>query len=417
MSGRSALARTIALVVALAAVSIGVRPARALNIVASYDTSITNMAQGSTVMSTINAAIAQYNTKIIDNLTVNITFARMYSGLGGSNKTRWRLNYWSYLATLRNTASSFDDALALNQLPDGTNPVTGSDSILVANALARTLGLITGAQPEPDGAVDDDITVLRRSPSDPASRTDDPVEIRRSIRAAAARAAARTAASPAGAQASNPDGTITINLSSCNLGTGPTPADRYSLTAVAMHEIDEVLGSSSGLNNYANGSALPTSPDPEDLFRFKVDGTRSFSTALNDSSYFSLDGVNRLVRFNQNANGDYSDWWSPAGHPVARIQDAFGTLGADPTMQEEWRMLDAIGWSYASPAVWVDFSYTGTIQAGFYPFPYKTLSGGVAAAPVGGLVIVNNGGITGERPTITKAVGVASIKGVATVGQ
>jgi len=214
----------------------------------------------------------------------------------------------------------------------------------------------------------------------------------------------------------NYDGYISINLSSCNLGTGPTPADRYSLTSVAMHEIDEVLGSASALTGFANGTTAPTTPAPEDLFRFNYSGARRFNTSATESTFFSLDGVNRLVRFNQDDRGDYSDWWSPGGH-IPRVQDAFGTQGADPTMNVEWTMLDAIGWSYASPAVWVDFFYTGLIEAGIYQFPYRTLAHAVSAVATGGVIIIDHGGNTVERPTLTKPLTLTSIKGVANVGQ
>src|SRR5947199_249081 len=81
---------------------------------------------------------------------------------------------------------------------------------------------------------------------------------------------------------------------------------KFSLFAVACHEIDEILGLGSALNNLQNGDPSPTgSVRPEDLFRFDASGGRSFTTDLTAISFFSIDGTTTLARFNQDANGDF----------------------------------------------------------------------------------------------------------------
>jgi hypothetical protein len=78
--------------------------------------------------------------------------------------------------------------------------------------------------------------------------------------------------------------------------------------------------------------------------------TEHFNTTSSSQAWFSLDGTNRLVRFNQNAGGDFHDWYSPGGQ-TPRIQDAFGTPGATPDFNVELIGLDVIGYHYLIPAI------------------------------------------------------------------
>src|SRR6185369_2143859 len=119
---------------------------------------------------------------------------------------------------------------------------------------------------------------------------------------------------------------------------------KYSLFAVASHEIDEVLGFASALNGLNNGDLTPTGAiAPEDLFRYDQNGARSLTTALNAVAYFSLDGVTHIARFSQQQGGDFSDWYSPGQPP--QVQDAFSTAGAAPVLGVELRALDVIGYT------------------------------------------------------------------------
>src|SRR4051794_29015434 len=76
-----------ALVCAVAAGLAGARQAHAnLTIVPTWDSTITNdVANGATIQSVINSAIAEYNQRFTDNITVQIKFAEMGSGLGQSS--------------------------------------------------------------------------------------------------------------------------------------------------------------------------------------------------------------------------------------------------------------------------------------------------------------------------------------------
>ena len=93
-----------------------------------------------------------------------------------------------------------------------------------------------------------------------------------------------------------------------------------------MHEIDEILGVNSGLDNgFPSGFVGPL-----DFFRYNGVGSRSYTKSTSEVSYFSLDGgVTHLVNFNQGTVGDRHDWAS-SGTP--RVQDAFGITGSAPDL-------------------------------------------------------------------------------------
>jgi hypothetical protein len=138
------------------------------------------------------------------------------------------------------------------------------------------------------------------------------------------------------------DGTITLNTSLMNLTRPPGDSSKYDLKAVAMHEIDEVLGMGSGLNLPVS---FPRQSRPLDLFRYDGAGVRSFVATSTDSgatSFFSIDGATDLARFNQNSGADYGDWFS-TGSP--KVQDAFGTPGSAPDLGPEVVALDVMGYT------------------------------------------------------------------------
>jgi hypothetical protein len=334
-------------------------PAFALTIIPTFDTTITSDPQAATIEATINSAIAVYQADFSDAVTVKITFVETNTGLGASSTLGETFSYSSYRSALISHATTLDDATALALLPNtSANPVNGSASVNISLALARTLGLTSD-----------------------------------------------TAAA---------DSTIFFNTPICNLSSAQTNATKYSLFAVACHEIDEALGSASALNNLTNNAAIPTGPiRPEDLFRYDQNGNRSFTTALSALAYFSLDGTTDLSRFNQAQGGDFSDWYSPGGQ-TPQVQDAFGTPGSTPVLGVELRMLDVLGYTRPPSPVWVDFNFTGT-AAGTYAAPFKTLAAGVSAVSGGGTIVIKAGN-SGEAMTITKAMNLTSFGGNANIG-
>jgi len=266
-----------------------------LVIVPTFDSSITSDPNAATIEATINQVIAVYHASFSDSLTVNITFQEMSSGLGMSSYYLSSLSYSTYRAKLVAGATTANDALALAHLPaTSTNPVNGSSSMDLTLPNGRALGL---------------------SGWNSAS-----------------------------------DGTISLNTSIMNLSRSSINGSKYDLYAVTAHEIDEVLGMDSSLDGSANGAAAPTGNIMVmDLFRYDQNGNRSFNTIQADQAWFSLDGRNLLVRYNQTAGGDFHDWYSPTGTP--RVQDAYSVAGHTPDLTVELIALDVIGYHLIVPAV------------------------------------------------------------------
>src|SRR5882724_5799428 len=92
----------------------------------------------------INNAIAFYQNTFTDNITVNIEFHDMSTGLGHSTFFIFTIPYMSYRTALGANGTSADDATALANTPSGsTNPITGSSNILVKSPNGRALGFNT----------------------------------------------------------------------------------------------------------------------------------------------------------------------------------------------------------------------------------------------------------------------------------
>jgi hypothetical protein len=249
----------------------------------------------------INNAIAFYQNTFTNNITVNIEFHEMNSGLGQSVFFVFNLSYPSYRTALAANATSADDATALANTPSGsTNPVTGSSNIVVKSPNGRALGINLPEQ---------------LFPTDSSCPT-----------------AMFTGS-----------GCIGLNVSLANL--------HGSLTAVVEHEIDEILGLGSALQ----GTTTPADPWPEDLFRWASSGVRSFATnpstthpcTSTPASFFSIDGATTdLNQFNNcNNGGDYGDWIT---HTPSQVQDAFTNFSGSPSLSvtsPEVRALDVIGYT------------------------------------------------------------------------
>ncbi len=266
-----------------------------LTIVPTWDSSIESDPRSADIKATINAAIAVYKANFSDPITVAITFQKVATGLGGSSTFAGTFPYSAYRAALVSHATSADDMLALNFLPDAANnPVNGNPNICIPTALARALGFTGGQALPPQGY---------------------------------------------------PDSTISVNIALTNISPSDTDPRKYSLFAVVSHEMDEALAIGSSLNNLNNGDAAPTYPIfPEDLFRYDLSGARSFNTNLTSAAFFSLNGTAQLAQFNQRQGGDFSDWYSPGGQ-TPKVQDACSTLGATAILGVELRVLDVLGYT------------------------------------------------------------------------
>jgi hypothetical protein len=169
---------------------------------------------------------------------------------------------------------------------------------------------------------------------------------------------------------------------------------------VASHEIDEVLGLGSALDQ-DKGSGNFTGPiEPEDLFRYDGTGARSFTTNVSATAFFSLNGTTDIARFNQVASGDFGDWYSPGGQ-TPQVQDAFGTPGSTPVLGAELRALDVIGFTLvvAKTNQTITFGPLSNRALGEPPFGVgATASSGL---PVSFGILSGPATVTGTNVTIT----------------
>jgi hypothetical protein len=248
---------------------------------------------GAAIQATINSAIAIYESTFADPITVSIKFQSSNSGLGSSSTFFANVAYQTYPNALIADGKSADDAVALAGLPGGpNNPVNGASTINVKTANLRAVGINVNP--------------------------------------------------PAG----QPDGTITLNTLITTPGSPGTTA-QYFLMPVVMHEINEVFGLGSSLPGISIGTIFP-----EDLDRYNNTCGRSFTTSPTAQACFSIDCTTLLAQFdNQNDGGDFGDWQSNPlpGGVQPRVQDAFASPGANPSLGVELRALDVIGYDLAVP--------------------------------------------------------------------
>jgi hypothetical protein len=252
-----------------------------------YDSSITSDPNAGAIMSNINSAIAMYQSKFTDNVTVKV-YVQTGGGLGSS---LWGY-YWNTAGTaisaLTADATSADDATAVGTF--GTN-VFGSVAYTSANGRAmglNTPGFLTvGA----DGGY---------------------------------------------------DGVISLNTSICFYNHNSPVGGKFDLYSAFCHELDEVLGTPSG----ASGS-LAFAPD---LFRYNGSGGRSFNGDTNQHAYFSIDGTTNIVEYNQfgRSGGDWGDWVAHPGGSMTQDWLIFDGQTINPG-EPEFRLLDVIGYNRATP--------------------------------------------------------------------
>lgn len=272
-----------------AQVSITVAAGAGLIITPVFDATITGDPNAATIENTINQAILSYETRFSDPINVTITFQEMGSGLGMSSTYGSAIAYSSYYNALTADSKTSNDALALAHTPGGpNNPVDGTSSIRVTTANQRALGFNTSPPP------------------------------------------------------GQSDSTISLNVSLMNLDRQTINPSKYDLMSVVSHEIDEALGTGSGVGQ--------ANIEPADLFRFTAAGARTYTTA-GDDAWFSINGgTTDLARYNQDSGGDYGDWWSTGSH-TPQVQDAFATPAATPNLGVELTVLDVVGFDYIVAAL------------------------------------------------------------------
>jgi PEP-CTERM motif len=98
-------------------------------------------------------------------------------------------------------------------------------------------------------------------------------------------------------------------------------------------------------------------------------------------------GTTELVAFNQNSNGDYSDFWPPGTGAGQLIQNAFNSMGQDEaytTSSPEFAMMESIGYNGSissvvpEPATWA-MMLLGFAGLGFAGYRTSRRSASIAA--------------------------------------
>lgn len=258
-------------------VAIGVTPAFALIIDPTWGSGSQSFT--SAQQSDIQDAINLYQSTFLDNITVDIKFNNMSGGLGQSD-TAFYTDTWSdLLPRLTSNAAGPDDAAALAQI--AANPIAGSTKVDISQANLKALGY----------------------------------------------------------SFSGSDGTIGLNAGICFTDHNHPVNGEYDLFAVACHEIDEVLGTVSGVGS--------TDMTIADVYRYNGSGARTLSTSTGAKAYFSIDGSTLLDQYNQNGVGDYGDW---IAHNPGQVQDWVGSTGQTINPDVEFRLLDVVGYTRYSAA-------------------------------------------------------------------
>lgn len=258
------------------------RPSAALVITPTFDASIAGHASAAAIMGTINSALLFYQTTFNDPITVNITFGESTTTpVAITFGTSTTITYAAFRTALLADSTSANDTIALASLPNvAANPANGALNITLKKPNLRALGL----------------------PAATAS-----------------------------------DGEILLNLGKLNFDRVTIDKTKIDLQAVVQHEVNEVLGFGSAIN-------INFDPFPQDLFRYRANGARTFTKDGNDANYSIDGGVTALAAFNMDPTGDYGDWFTG---DAPQVQDAFFTKGATPNMGVEIIGLDTIGYSLA----------------------------------------------------------------------
>jgi hypothetical protein len=109
-----------------------------------------------------------------------------------------------------------------------------------------------------------------------------------------------------------------------------TVSGSYSFQAAAQHEIGEVLGRTSTLNDSAAAAIYLSQANPLDLFRYSATGTPAAFTET-ASAYLSTDGGTTALGTvdSTSTGGDRSDWSTPAGSTTTDSQNTILAPGTN----------------------------------------------------------------------------------------
>lgn len=255
-------------------------PAAALTITPVWDSSITALANASTVENAFSAVLADYNSALSAPVTVYINVgwgevrgtALPTNAVGASSSNLY--GYFTY-AQLKPLLPAGD------VLPAATP--SGVSRYVVTSAEAKALGIVPATQTNADGYIG-----------------------------------------------------FAGSTSSYGFTTGTTTASLYDFRSVAAHEIAEVLGQISGVDS---GSYRT----PFDLFRYSSKGVLSYNYN-SSAYFSLDGGATKLASFNYSTNGgDRGDWATTSTTSDAR-DAFIGRGQHKSITGVDLAALDATGW-------------------------------------------------------------------------
>ena len=306
-----------------------------LDILPTFDSSITALGNAAAVEAAINNATHAIQGDFANSFDVPILFRATHGGTDGflatTNSTLFTLTYGAYTGLLESAAAAHPGNVvlrtAVNNLGSGNKG--GTDGVIVTNTVLQALGVPASDVP---GGYDANGNFVGLGAF---------------------------------------DAVITINVDQPFTYTEPVPVYdghnvTYDATRAVEHEIDEALGgggSGSTLNSVSQfGTDNPDSvftfyQGALDLYRYSAPETPSFSTSETAGAYFSVDGgATEIVGFNNFSQGDYGDFGPNIdscagggfGGPAGLIQDAFNcnneTAEKFTSASPEYAMLESIGY-------------------------------------------------------------------------
>jgi hypothetical protein len=280
--------------------------AHALNIVAHYDSSVTNQASFGTIQSAFTTAAQYFQNTFTDPITVDIN---VYWGAAGPFSTNpsggvsdatylTNFNYSAARTALTGDAKSANDFAAVGNVP-AANPGP-YPNFTISTAEAQALGLSFAYS---DALFEGSNTTFGIS-----------------------------------------DGAISFNSNTNQWFFNPSSpvSNKFDFVGTAMHEISEILG---------RATFIKLGEDVVyDYFRFTAPGTPSFATNA-AGVYFSIDnGTNSINTFNSGGGGDLADWAGATLDPYNAFLSNGVTAAISPG---DTTALDVIGYDLVpEPSSW-----------------------------------------------------------------
>lgn len=284
-----------------AAVSMAVAvsiPAAAMTITPIWDSSVTSLANASTIENAFSAVARDYAQSFSNpvNVYINVSWGKVAgqalpsNAVGASSTNLYGYFSYAQVKSLLTTAAASSPAnaalaTAVDNLPAAAP--SGVSKYVIASAEAKALGIVSATLSSPDGYIG-----------------------------------------------------FAGGTSGYSFGTSGAIGSVYDFQSVAAHEIAEVLGRLSGVDN-GNWRT------PFDLFRYSAPGTLGYN--YRSASYFSIDGGRTaLNNFNYSSHGgDRSDWATTGTSSDA--SDAFISKGQRKNISAvDLTALDVLGWGGAN---------------------------------------------------------------------